>query len=180
MKWYGFFAIFVVSTVFCNLLLAIRMAAPEEDLVVKTFSLPERSLQISDRPESAVLSAETMPKQPLLLFFFASWCRPCQFEAPIIAKLSERNDVPFIGIAVRDTPKELKAFLKKTNNPFLFVALDPEMEWANAMHANKLPTAFILNDKSEVVAKINGFLTEDFYFEKILPFIQELKHEAVP
>ena len=80
MKWYGFFAIFVVSTVFCNLLLAIRMAAPEEDLVVKTFSLPERSLQISDRPESAVLSAETMPKQPLLLFFFASWCRPCSLK----------------------------------------------------------------------------------------------------
>ncbi|MBO4520429.1 MAG: redoxin family protein [Alphaproteobacteria bacterium] len=179
MRWYGFFVIFLVSTVFCNLLLTVRWDAPEEDLVVKNFSLPQGSLKILDRPESAGLSRETMPKQPLILFFFASWCRPCQAEAPVIAKLSERHDALFIGIAVRDNIKELKAFLKKTNNPFLFVALDPKMEWTDAMYANKLPTAFILNEKSEVVAKINGFLTEDFYFQKILPFIQELKHESV-
>jgi len=174
MRWYGFIIIFLVSTVFSNLLLTTRFDAPENIFVLKNLSLPEGELKVFDRP-GTFLSAETMPKQPLILFFFASWCRPCYFEAPIIAKLSKRHDVPFIGIAVRDTPEKLEKFLEKTDNPFLFVALDPKTEWTAAMHADKLPTAFILNSKREVVAKINGILTEDFYFQKILPFIRELK-----
>lgn len=177
MRWYGFALIFLVSVVFCNLLFAIRFEESGTIFTVKNFSLPEGALKTMENSDQVELSVETMPKQPLILFFFASWCRPCQFEAPTIAKLSERHDVPFIGIAVRDDPAKLETFLKKTNNPYQLVALDPKMEWSTAMHAEKLPTAFILNAKSEVVAKINGILTEDIYFQQILPFIRELKND---
>ena len=177
MRWYGFVLIFFVSTIFCNLMYTFRLDfTAENSLVIKDFPLPEGKLHILDRPEEAVLSAETMPKQPLLLFFFASWCRPCVMEAPVIVKLSERKDLPFIGIAVRDDVKKLTSFLKE-KNPYQFVALDPNAKWAEAMHADKLPTAFILNEKSQIVAKINGIITEDFYIQTVLPFLQELKNE---
>ena len=178
MKWYGFVLIFFVSTVFCNLIYTFRLDfTTQRSLVVKDFPLPEGKLKILGRSEESVLSEETMPKQPLLLFFFASWCRPCVMEAPVIAELSARKDVPFIGIAVRDKVKKLTDFLEKEKNPYQFVALDPNAKWAEAMHADKLPTAFILNEKSQVVAKINGIMTEEFYIQTVLPFLQELKNE---
>lgn len=176
MRWYGFVLIFFVAFIFCDLLYMVRVNyTTESDLIVKNFPLPEEKLEILDRPKERTLSAETMPKQPLILFFFASWCRPCIMEAPVISKLAERRDVPFIGIAVRDNPEKLRSFLKKANNPYQFVALDPKTEWTTAMHANLLPTAFILNNEGKVVAKIDGILTEEFYFKTVLPFLQELK-----
>ena len=178
MRWYGFIAIFLIASVFCNFLYMVRLDFTSGNaLAVRNFPLPEEKLRILGRDENAYLSAETMPKQPLLLFFFASWCRPCVMEAPLLAKLSERHDVPFIGIAVRDDPEKLRAFLEKKKNPYQFVALDPKMEWVSAMRADGLPSAFILNGKGEVAAEIKGILTEDFYFQTVLPFLEELKNE---
>ncbi len=178
MRWYGFILIFFAATIFCNLLYDVRLSYTSESaFIVKKSSLPEGKLQILGEPEDT-LSAETMPKQPSLLFFFASWCRPCLAEAPVVAKLSERRDVPFIGIAVRDSVKKLKAFLEKEKNPYQIVALDPDMKWTAAMQANFLPTAFVLNKKGEVAAKIKGIMTEEFYFKTVLPFLQELKNET--
>ena len=179
MKWYGFIFIFLVVSVFCNLFYSVRLNYTTGNaMTVESFPLPEGELAILGRPENAVLSAETMPKQPLLLFFFSSWCRPCITEAPVIAKLAERRDVPFIGIAVRDDPEKLQAFLKKGKNPYQFVALDSKTQWTAAMRADFLPTAFILDGNGKVVAKIDGVLTEEFYFKTVLPFLQELKNET--
>ena len=179
MRWYGFVLIFLTVSVFSNLLYTVRVSYTAGNaLVLKNFPLPEGELEILERPKDNVLSAKTMPKQPLILFFFASWCRPCLMEAPVLAKLSERHDVPFIGIAVRDNPEKLRSFLQKAKNPYQFVALDPDTRWTEAMRADSLPTAFVLNGKGEVAAKINGVITEDFYFQTILPFLQELKNEA--
>ena len=178
MKWYGFAAIFIICLFFSNILYSVRLSYTGQNAFIeKKFPLPETSLKIFNRP-NAVLSAESIPKQPLILFFFASWCKPCLYETPIIKKLSKRNDVPFIGIAVRDDEKRLQDFLNKFENPFQYVALDPEMDWTGTMHAGTLPTAFILNHKGEVVAKINHIITEDFYFKTIFPFLQELKRAA--
>ena len=179
MRWYGFVVLFIVCSFFCNLLYVSRLAyMDEEPVIVKKMSLPQSELKILDAPERPPLSAQTTPEQPLMLFFFASWCRPCRMEMPEIVKLSERHDVPFIGVAVKDNPKRLRALLKKTGDPYQFIALDTEMKWAEELDATRLPTAFILNGKREIVAKINTFVTEEFYLEKILPFLQELKNET--
>ena len=179
MRWYGFVLIFIICSFFCNLLYIARLSyLNQEPMIVKTVPLPQSELKILDAPEKSPLSAKTMPKQPLLLFFFASWCRPCRMEMPDIVKLSERHDVPFIGVAVRDTPKNIRTLLKKEGNPYQYVALDPEMKWAEKLNAIRLPTAFVLNCKGEIVAQINTFVTEDFYLKTLLPFLQELKNET--
>ncbi len=179
MKWYGFLLIFLASFVFCNFMYTVRLDFTSQNaLVQQKFPLPDTvRLQLLDRPEGTFLSAKTMPQQPLILFFFASWCRPCLMEIPTIAKLSKRNDVPFIGIAVRDKIDDLRTLLKKAGDPFQMVGLDPDMEWSKQMNADKLPVAYILNSDREVVAKIKGLMTEEFYFNTILPFLSELKNE---
>src|SRR5712691_8158683 len=54
--------------------------------------------------------------RPVLLFFFASWCVPCQEEAPHIqnAWLEYRDrGYMFIGINVSDTETYARAFIQK-------------------------------------------------------------------
>ncbi len=178
MKWYGFFLIFLTSFVFCNFMYTVRLDYTTQNALIKhRFPLPQGQLKLMDRPKEKFLSAETIPPQPLILFFFASWCRPCMIEMPTLTKLAKRNDVPFIGIAVRDTHEKIKTLLEKTGDPFVMIGLDPDTNWTQQMHADKLPTAFILNSKKEVVAKIKGLITEEFYLNTVLPFLQELKNE---
>ena len=178
MRWYGFLLIFIAVSVFSNFMYTVRLDFGSENTLVKnTFPLPQGELSLLDRSEKNVLSAQTMPKQPLILFFFASWCRPCMIEIPTLVKLSARNDVPFIGVAVRDKTENIINFLKKTGDPFQMIALDPNVEWTRPINASKLPTAFIVNAKNEVVAQIKGLITEEFYLQTILPFLQELKNE---
>lgn len=178
MKWYGFVLIFLAATFFCDIIYTFRLLVfSETSLSVTDISLPDKELPILNRPNDAVLSARTMPKQPLVLFFLASWCRPCRLEAPSIMKLSERHDVPFIGIAVRDKEENLQRFLEQNGNPYSYIALDTDMVWTKAMNADKLPTAFVINAQGKAVAKINGIITDEFYFKTLLPFLQELKNE---
>lgn len=178
MKWYGFFLIFMAVSLFSNFMYTVRLDFTSKNTLVKSaLPLPEEELRLLDRPEDRVLSARTMPKQPLILFFFASWCRSCKIEMPTLVKLADRRDVPFIGVAVRDKPEKIKELMKKTGNPFQMTALDPDVIWSTRLNADKLPTAFVVNAKGEVAAKINGFMTEEFYLQTVLPFLRELKNE---
>ncbi len=178
MKWYGFLLIFLATLLFSNFLYTVRLDFTTENMLIKhSFALPEGQLQLLDRPAESVFSVQTMPKQPLILFFFASWCRPCRIELPTLVKLSARHDVPFIGIAVHDKPEEIRTLLKNTGNPFQMIALDPEIIWAKPMNAGKLPTAFIIDANGAVAARIKGLMTEEFYLQTVVPFLQELKNE---
>lgn len=177
MKWYGFILIFIATFIFSNYLYTVRLdyTAQGNALISETFPVPDTSLEVMDR--EIKLSAATMPKQPLIIFFFGSWCRPCLFELPVIEKAAKRGDVPFIGVAVRDNPAKIKRMFEKSGSPYQYIALDPSAEWTELFRAEKLPTAFILDGRGNAVARIRGILTEEFYLQTIVPYLQELKNE---
>ena len=57
------------------------------------------------------LSSEALKAgEPRVVNIFASWCIPCRVEAPQLEALARRG-IPVDGIAVRDRPQDLAAFL---------------------------------------------------------------------
>ncbi len=52
-------------------------------------------------------------KAPAVIHIFASWCSACQSEAPAFAQLQrEHRDLNFYFVAVEDTPKSARKFMR--------------------------------------------------------------------
>jgi cytochrome c biogenesis protein CcmG, thiol:disulfide interchange protein DsbE len=53
--------------------------------------------------------------RPVVLNFWASWCIPCEDEAPVLQSASTRysNRIQFVGVDVQDTDTEAQRFLRR-------------------------------------------------------------------
>ena len=165
MRWYGFLVIFLASVLFCDLLYSVRM-----DFTTKNALIPETA----DFPSGEL----PLMGRDAVLFFFASWCRPCVLELPAVVEASRRHDAPFIGVAVRDAPEKIEKLFEQLGNPYQMVALDKEMNWAKQLDADSLPVAFVLDGRGRIAARIKGFMTREFYMNTLLPYLRGLKNET--
>ena len=77
---------------------------------------------------------------------FASWCVPCIGEAPVLAELKRRG-VSIEGIAVRDTPGALNAFLTRNGNPYDRIGTDRQSEVQIAFGSSGVPETFVVDGK---------------------------------
>lgn len=91
-------------------------------------------------------SADLSDGKPKLVNFFASWCVPCIGEAPVLTELKQQG-VSIVGIAVRDRPEDLKAFLAQNGDPFDRIAADPQSRLQLAFGSAGVPETFVVDGK---------------------------------
>ena len=100
---------------------AAALAVPQVGKAPPPFSLP------SPGGKSVVLDA--LRGKPIYVNFFASWCGPCNAEAPSIGKLRAqyaKRGLQVVGIDELDPPGQAEAFQKKFANPYGLVAVDSD------------------------------------------------------
>ena len=101
-------------------------------------------------PGKPVLSsADLADGRPKLVNFFASWCVPCIAEAPVLMELKRRG-VPITGIAVRDRPEDVVAFLGRHGDPFERIAADPESKLQLSFGSAGVPETFVVDGRGIV------------------------------
>ena len=97
-------------------------------------------------------------KKPLLVHFWATWCKVCQLEHDNISSIA--LDYPVIGIASQSgSLKEVEAYVKDHD------ILYPVMLDANGYNAKKwniigFPTSFIIAEDNEIIFTEVGFTSE--------------------
>jgi cytochrome c biogenesis protein CcmG, thiol:disulfide interchange protein DsbE len=112
---------------------------------------------VQGRPGLA--AADLRQGRPHLVNIFASWCLPCRVEAPQLAELARRG-VPVVGIAVRDRPEDLAAFLATYGNPFQAIGADSDRQVQIELGSAGVPETFVVDGHGIIRHQHIGAITD--------------------
>ncbi|BCG58719.1 TlpA family protein disulfide reductase [Paenibacillus sp. URB8-2] len=152
---------------------AIATALPTESGPKVGLLAPSFTIQGEDGTTYAVGGARN---KAVLLNFWASWCDPCQKEAPELNKIAEKYkgtlDIYGINVTSYDYKANAQRFVKKYNLAFP-VMFDLKGEAYAKYNGTVFPTN-VLIDRNGVVAEIIlGGLTAEQMDEKLKKLVQQ-------
>jgi cytochrome c biogenesis protein CcmG/thiol:disulfide interchange protein DsbE len=104
-------------------------------------------------------SADLRRGSPHIVNVFASWCLPCRIEAPQLAALARRG-VPVDGIAVRDRPQDLAAFLATYGDPFRAIGADVDRRVQMDLGSAGVPETFVIDGHGVIRHQHIGAITD--------------------
>ena len=99
---------------------------------------------------------------PIILSFWATWCKPCVKELTTIADVYEdwvdETGVKLVALSIDNTrsSSNVKPLINGTRWTYQ-VLLDVNQEFKRAMNVNMVPHTFLLNGKGEVVWQHTSF-----------------------
>ncbi|HEX8204598.1 MAG TPA: TlpA disulfide reductase family protein [Solirubrobacteraceae bacterium] len=102
--------------------------------------------------------------KPLIVNFWASWCDPCEAEAPLLerahARLKARGGA-VLGVTVSDASDDSKAFLR--DHGLTFPSLrDVDGDLADDFETKGVPESFAVDREGRVVAISRGQVDKAF------------------
>jgi peroxiredoxin len=124
-------------------------AGPAPDFAFTTFD--GETLNLSD-----------LQGQIVVLNFWASWCEPCETEAPELEnfwRTYRDQGVVVLGITWSDTPSNTRKFIEKYDITYLN-APDLGTRITGLYNIYNIPETFVINREGEVIRFIKGATTE--------------------
>src|SRR5208337_3525486 len=111
-----------------------------------------RTLPILGGPGESSLAA--LRGKVVLLNFWASWCLPCQVEAPLLQRNQqslERHDAPVLGVTYLDASPDSQSFVRHYHLTYPNLR-DNTGTFAHSYGTDQLPESFIIDRRGRVVA----------------------------
>ena len=129
--------------------------APEVGSMAPDFTLPTL--------DGASVRLSELKGKPVLVNFWATWCKPCVKEIPYFqAAFEERGKaMEFIAANLGEDVEKVKEFAQDKGMTFT-VALDKDGAVAEAYNIRYIPTTFLI-DKQGVIRhiKVGAFASEE-------------------
>jgi cytochrome c biogenesis protein CcmG, thiol:disulfide interchange protein DsbE len=129
-----------------------RVLAPE----------PARSLQALTGSGSSSLGA--YHGKVVLLNFWASWCEPCETEAPMLERAEPQllaHGATVLGVTYRDAAPDSLAFIRRLHLTYPNVR-DSTGGFAGAYGTDQLPESFLVDRQGRIVAVSRGEIGQPF------------------
>ena len=106
--------------------------------------LPAFELRPATQDRPGVSLADFKTGKPKLLNVWASWCLPCIAEAPHLEALRE-SGAEIVGVAIRDRPQDVAAFLAKHGNPYSRIGADDLSSLQLELGSSGVPETFVID-----------------------------------
>ncbi len=143
-----------------------------------TLSLPVLAAGDGIGPVGSTVSTADLRGRIVVLNFWASWCDPCQREAPILEQVARRyrgrRDVTVVGVDVQDLREKALGFVR--DNGLTYPSLrDGEDGAQRKYQVPALPETFVVDAQGRIALHVAGQLTDP---RQLTTAIEQLRAEA--
>ena len=103
---------------------------------------------------------------PIIISFWATWCKPCKAELNTIAEeyddWTEETGVKLIAVSIDDarSSTRVEPYINAQGWEYL-VLLDPNGDLKRAMNVNNVPHTFLVDGNGEIVWNHNNYSPGD-------------------
>jgi cytochrome c biogenesis protein CcmG/thiol:disulfide interchange protein DsbE len=100
----------------------------------------------------------------VVLNFWASWCEPCQVEAPLLERTQsrlERHHSTVLGVSYIDASTDSLTFVHRFRLTYPNLR-DAEGAFAHSYGTDQLPESFVLDRQGQIVAISRGEINQAF------------------
>jgi cytochrome c biogenesis protein CcmG/thiol:disulfide interchange protein DsbE len=151
------------------LVYGIATQAPSRSLdeAVKHGVYPQAPAASQMLPRLSGAGGETLADyrgKVVVLNFWASWCEPCQEEAPLLERAQRqlaRHNGTVLGVTYLDVTPDSLGFVKRYRLTYPNLR-DTTGEFTHSYGTNQLPESFVINREGHVVAISRGEIDEAF------------------
>ena len=108
------------------------------------------------------ISLDQFKGRPVVVNFWATWCRPCYDEHPILVANARalQPNVQFLGVVFQDSEEKIQKFLDERGRAYPTV-VDDAGKTAIAYGIGGVPETFFVDANGSIVAKYSGPLSGD-------------------
>ena len=133
--------------------------------IAQNRTLPSVDVKTLDGSSINITALENNGK-PIVISFWATWCKPCKKELNTIAEVYEdwqdETGVKLVAISIDDTRSMAKVAPYVNASDWDYeVYLDPNGDLKRAMGVSTVPHTFLLNSKKEIVWQHKGYIDGD-------------------
>ena len=147
-----------------------------------TFSLPTIA---GDRVSLSVYCGQTLSKpytnkirQTVFLSFWATYCKPCKKELPLLAAFGEKHKTDNVQVFCISIDKEGESAVSlylKENNVNVQALLDPYMKTSQRYGVSSLPSLFVIDSMGTIRYASHGFNDKENFGKKLEKMLSEVK-----
>ena len=161
-----------------RLLLLLTFFATSQVAFSQNRSLPKVDLKTMDNTSTSTAAFDNDGK-PIVISFWATWCKPCVKELNTIAEeyedWVEETGVKIIAVSIDDSRNMSKVKPKVNAEMWEYeIYCDPNRDFARAMGVSSVPHTFLLNADKEIVWQHKGYVDGDEIelYEKIEELVE--------